>query len=71
MIFLQLTLFCFARKLFHIKESTKLLEILNQEKKILESKQEELENLKSKELEEKLANVRRLYGEMKNHLVIR
>jgi len=43
--------------------------VLNNEKKTLGSKQEELENERAKELEEKLANVRRLYGEMKLHLV--
>jgi len=43
--------------------------VLNQEKKTLGTQQEALEELKAKELEEKLANVRRLYGEMKLHLV--
>lgn len=47
-----------------------MLDVLNQEKSNLENRQEELEKQKIRDLEEKLANVKRLYGEMKYHLVL-
>lgn len=58
------------RKTSCLNENKKLLEVLLKEKKNLENKQEELENQKITELEEKLAKVKRLYGEMKMHLVL-
>jgi len=42
---------------------------LEKEKEGLENKQEELEAQKVADLEEKLANVKRLYAEMREHLV--
>ncbi len=59
----------YYRKTVCLNENKKLLEVLLKEKKNLENKQEELENQKISELEEKLAKVKRLYGEMKIHLV--
>ena len=53
-----------------INENKKLLQVLLKEKKNLENNQKELENQKITELEEKLAKVKRLYGEMKIHLVL-
>ena len=51
-------------------ERKKVLANLRETQKTLESKKEEIEQAKIKELEEKLANARRKYGDMKVHLVI-
>jgi molybdopterin converting factor small subunit len=53
-----------------LAERKKVLANLRETQKTLESKKEELEQAKIKELEEKLANARRKYGDMKVHLVI-
>lgn len=59
----------FDRKNICLKENKKLLDVLLKEKKNLENRQEELESQKIVDLEEKLVKVKRLYGEMKLHLV--
>lgn len=58
------------RKESCLSENKKLQEVLLQEKGNLENKETELENKKVAECEEKLAKVKRFYGEMKTHLVM-
>ena len=62
--------YIFLRKTQILAERKKVLANLRETQKTLESKKEELEQAKIKELEEKLANARRKYGDMKVHLVI-
>ena len=62
-------MFQIYRKNLQLEENFKLLQVLEKEKEGLENKQEELEAQKVKDLEQKLANVKRLYAEMREHLV--
>ena len=59
----------FLRILVCLNENKRLLEVHLKEKRSLENKQEELETQRISELEEKLAKVKRVYGDMKLHLV--
>jgi len=52
-----------------VEEREKVLTNALEMRKKLESSQDELEKAKIKQLEEKLASIRRKYGEMKIHLV--
>jgi len=58
-----------ARKKQIVEEREKVLTNALEMRKKLESSQDELEKAKIKQLEEKLASIRRKYGEMKIHLV--
>ena len=61
--------FGYSRKKQIVEEREKVLTNALEMRKKLESSQDELEKAKIKQLEEKLASIRRKYGEMKIHLV--
>lgn len=52
-----------------IRENRKLMEVLQKEKHNLQTRHSDLENEKVRDLEEKLGRVKKMYSEMKVHLV--